>query len=763
MNTLMALQEELQIEKLQRQLLVSGFMSQTAQHEARVKQLEHELAQAKAELELQKKHNEALNKEKEAVGSLVSTSQISQAKIHVHVQLPPMPYLPDLPGTSHHYKEHQGPAPGALDVRGDLEQEIEDMPKGPAKEFLLHKKKVTESAALAFLLLEEQCHEQHRVWSHDSFDACPKCTSACNSESSMPFFFKYVVVSMESSYYRPSMEVPFDFAKAYISDSVCHVELEGPHHRQLYIIKVKHQPKECILAQGWKDFAANHELARGDLLLFQLMSSLDHSKHRHFLVKIFKQNPLVTAKSYRANPPPNLLPHKDKRHKIDMTVECGSLHKELPAEKEAKKSLGVSNPKPTIEENSANVLMLEEDTKLTVNAFQQGKIDMEFNTDMHDLANKERKQAKTCSNKSEPDVDSPSKNQKNEVETSFEHGKNCENLDAELNGSALKHSEASTTYKQDKPTPTMDSVDLVQRNKTQHHKCSTNKCQPSVYSSSEKQKRNLNRPEAVSPANTYVRRKTAVEAMAKIASCYSMKSSNNYVITKPSLKPVVDTYVERKAALKAIAKINQYKSVMRKEDRDLKENQKASGKRQDPQVHRSFHQQLTFSKIMHLTSVTTPFLLHIPRSFVKDFLKQTNAEPCFTFTLMLEQAYAKATEGTQVVAAQSWLGYGVLNAIGAMTMTRGWREFACANDLQVGDVCIFKLVKPFSFMIHVVRRGENPHPEATEECIVVDALPTPQLMQSTDLPHSPKSIPKSLRSAFEAKLEPCSIAEAWTE
>ncbi|MCO5577996.1 hypothetical protein L7F22_031834 [Adiantum nelumboides] len=34
-NTLVALQEELQIENLQRQLLVSGFMSQTAQHEAK--------------------------------------------------------------------------------------------------------------------------------------------------------------------------------------------------------------------------------------------------------------------------------------------------------------------------------------------------------------------------------------------------------------------------------------------------------------------------------------------------------------------------------------------------------------------------------------------------------------------------------------------------------------------------------------------------------------------------------------------------------
>ncbi|MCO5591922.1 hypothetical protein L7F22_045915 [Adiantum nelumboides] len=105
MNTLMALQEELQIKKLQRQLLVSGFMSQTAQHEAK---------------------------------------------------LPHLPDMPDIPSTSQHNEEHQGPAPGALDVRGDLEQEIKDMPKGPAKEFLLHEKKVMESMAMAFLQPEEQ-------------------------------------------------------------------------------------------------------------------------------------------------------------------------------------------------------------------------------------------------------------------------------------------------------------------------------------------------------------------------------------------------------------------------------------------------------------------------------------------------------------------------------------------------------------------------------------------------------------------------------
>ncbi|MCO5579251.1 hypothetical protein L7F22_033105 [Adiantum nelumboides] len=99
MNTIKALQEELQTEKLQRQLLVSGFMSQTAQHEAKVKELEQELAHAKADLEIQKQQIEALNKGKEAMRSFASTSQISQAETHLHIQLPPMSEMPDFPST----------------------------------------------------------------------------------------------------------------------------------------------------------------------------------------------------------------------------------------------------------------------------------------------------------------------------------------------------------------------------------------------------------------------------------------------------------------------------------------------------------------------------------------------------------------------------------------------------------------------------------------------------------------------------------------
>ncbi|MCO5578204.1 hypothetical protein L7F22_032042 [Adiantum nelumboides] len=139
-NMLAALQEELQMEKLQRQLIVSGFMSQAAQHEAKVKQLEEELARAKAELE--------------AVGSLASTSQIHQAETHLPIQPPQMPELPEFQGTKE--KEQPRPAPGALDIREQMEQRIEDMPEGPAKEYLMYEKKVIESTALAFLQPEEQ-------------------------------------------------------------------------------------------------------------------------------------------------------------------------------------------------------------------------------------------------------------------------------------------------------------------------------------------------------------------------------------------------------------------------------------------------------------------------------------------------------------------------------------------------------------------------------------------------------------------------------
>ncbi|MCO5608876.1 hypothetical protein L7F22_063094 [Adiantum nelumboides] len=114
-------------------------MIQTAQHEAKVKQLELELAQAKADLELQKQQSEVLSKGKEAVGSLASTSQICQVETHLHIQMPLIPEMPKFPSTQE--EEKQRPAPGALDVREQLEQEIEDMPEGPAKEYLLYEKK----------------------------------------------------------------------------------------------------------------------------------------------------------------------------------------------------------------------------------------------------------------------------------------------------------------------------------------------------------------------------------------------------------------------------------------------------------------------------------------------------------------------------------------------------------------------------------------------------------------------------------------------
>ncbi|MCO5603932.1 hypothetical protein L7F22_058088 [Adiantum nelumboides] len=115
-------------------------MSQTAQHEARVKQLKEELARAKAELA--------------AVGSLASTFQIHQAETHVPIQPPQLPEMPEFQGTEE--DEQLRLAPGALNIREKIEQEIEDLPEERAKEYLMYEKKVTQSAALAFLQPEEQ-------------------------------------------------------------------------------------------------------------------------------------------------------------------------------------------------------------------------------------------------------------------------------------------------------------------------------------------------------------------------------------------------------------------------------------------------------------------------------------------------------------------------------------------------------------------------------------------------------------------------------
>ncbi|MCO5586834.1 hypothetical protein L7F22_040778 [Adiantum nelumboides] len=79
LNTLQAVQEELRIEKLQRQLIVSGMMAQTTANELKVKELEQQLAKAKAELKTQKELSDTLLKEKEETRSQVQQTQISTA------------------------------------------------------------------------------------------------------------------------------------------------------------------------------------------------------------------------------------------------------------------------------------------------------------------------------------------------------------------------------------------------------------------------------------------------------------------------------------------------------------------------------------------------------------------------------------------------------------------------------------------------------------------------------------------------------------
>ncbi|MCO5596695.1 hypothetical protein L7F22_050763 [Adiantum nelumboides] len=81
--------------------------------------------------------------------------------MHLHIQQPIMPEMPEFQGTQE--EEQPRPAPGALDIREQIEQEVEDMSEGPAKEYLLYEKKVMESAALAFL----QSDEQIKDFGHD--------------------------------------------------------------------------------------------------------------------------------------------------------------------------------------------------------------------------------------------------------------------------------------------------------------------------------------------------------------------------------------------------------------------------------------------------------------------------------------------------------------------------------------------------------------------------------------------------------------------
>ena len=44
------------------------------------------------------------------------------------------------------------------------------------------------------------------------------------------------------------------------------------------------------------------------------------------------------------------------------------------------------------------------------------------------------------------------------------------------------------------------------------------------------------------------------------------------------------------------------------------------------------------------------------------------------------------------------------------TMQNGWRSFATDNSLEVGDVCVFELIKNIriTFNVHIFRAAENP-------------------------------------------------------
>ncbi|MCO5601183.1 hypothetical protein L7F22_055302 [Adiantum nelumboides] len=125
---------------------------QVSKKTKKVKELKEKLAQAKAKLHIQKENTHKLLKDKEKeMGSQTHTDQPSTTKTHIHIQLFDMPSFPDQSGTPQQEEDEQRPARGALDVRADLTQSIEDMPKGPAKEFMLYKIKVMNSAELAFL------------------------------------------------------------------------------------------------------------------------------------------------------------------------------------------------------------------------------------------------------------------------------------------------------------------------------------------------------------------------------------------------------------------------------------------------------------------------------------------------------------------------------------------------------------------------------------------------------------------------------------
>ncbi|XP_021731208.1 B3 domain-containing transcription factor VRN1-like [Chenopodium quinoa] len=101
----------------------------------------------------------------------------------------------------------------------------------------------------------------------------------------------------------------------------------------------------------------------------------------------------------------------------------------------------------------------------------------------------------------------------------------------------------------------------------------------------------------------------------------------------------------------------------------------------------------SFATNMYPSFVGSKFAMGIPKTFAHKFLHN---EPCpGTFNLQTDTGKAWPVRSCASVGNY---GKTTMKLQGA-----GWRKFVLGNNLKVGDICIFELIKKQEFKIHIIR------------------------------------------------------------
>lgn len=102
----------------------------------------------------------------------------------------------------------------------------------------------------------------------------------------------------------------------------------------------------------------------------------------------------------------------------------------------------------------------------------------------------------------------------------------------------------------------------------------------------------------------------------------------------------------------------------------------------------------------NINNTVIPFLQNIPRSFSTSHMDPRMTNTCYDMKLVLVQSLGKMKTRECKMDVRCKRNYNC-NGNGFMVLSKGWKEVACRSNLKVGDVCMFELVSPLTFMLYI--------------------------------------------------------------